>query len=1145
MLKLIEEKRTHLKALEQKKLEMAAQQKKKGTANANAGALIESLQSTQKKALNHRDPRLKKNACIAQPPSESAKAHLLQSVVVVPKVPSDLTSDQIENEGSKFVQKNIKTEPQCGSVPSEILYSSDKTDQSFKNTDKIECTERFPKENNGEKHVSNKNRNIKFQNKKHPLSPEKNSGNPTKMVCRGTKMIKKSPVNAGRLQHLHTENPAVKRRKFVVSKMENEPDKEISAKILPTNQRIKGSFFGNEDKDYRHHPRNANISKTSSWPHQGRRCYPRSSHDRFFRREGKADNTINEQQGFIHDSEKLLQIDNPDKMQSIEPNLVTVKTEIPESGFNSKPVFTGDRLPLQQTKTFMLDGKNRKLYFVNNRCFTIMDNNEPRELTFSGVPRNVYVEGLPKPLVLGFDGRSLEFETEGKRNIIHFGAPSREVYVNNYPYEVLFGGQSFTATLEDKKEHRIRIDGPPPQVVVSEQPAYDLYEVYNQDKRISPILDQKGPDMLQDIDMRLKPSHIMKSSIMSESTKDIDWRQVSLAEGSKIPWNVQNDVPSRSYSSRPGATGASSHWDPIMHSETTVSERNSDGPWPHPNYREVVQGREMPSFDQPLPVNHKTPSSTWELKPPSSLPPPPAIPPSLSLSTLPPRSSLPSLSNLPAPHVPNLHQLPNMNIPPPSWVPLPPPPMFAGSVPDALNPATLPTTISTNVSNIPPEVMREPIAPVPTLPVNVETIYEKLVAAGIITKKVESSDSASESAKISENPPVETKDNASEEKETPEPEILLTPKSLRQYRPNVIIALYKGSQCATCGMRFKEVQSEQYSHHLDWHFRMNRREKDGAKKAYSRRLFYEIKDWIQFKEIEEAEERTPSYFELQADGEMSKNEEKEKVQSVPASECESEKCSVCGEQFQLFWVEEEEEWHLKHAVRHDGEAYHPMCYEDFKKAKEQPEKEAEESSSESAKEEEKPAVEEIEDVKVKEEKLSENEKDPEADKNSTDVKIKQEKLSDDEKELENDKNSVKNETDEKLEDTLKEDKDPEMVSNSESETPMDITESVKEVIGESGVNKLVTTETEVAEEMEVDRAEKEASILSPVIEETAKEESTDKAQLENPSTVPVMSSDAESENLEDEFRPPTPDPRFSVQPPILKGTELSALCTIM
>lgn len=35
------------------------------------------------------------------------------------------------------------------------------------------------------------------------------------------------------------------------------------------------------------------------------------------------------------------------------------------------------------------------------------------------------------------------------------------------------------------------------------------------------------------------------------------------------------------------------------------------------------------------------------------------------------------------------------------------------------------------------------------------------------------------------------------------------------------------------------MQNEQYSRHLDWHFRMNRREKD-TKRAISRTWYYEI-----------------------------------------------------------------------------------------------------------------------------------------------------------------------------------------------------------------------------------------------------------------------------------------------------------------
>ena len=60
-------------------------------------------------------------------------------------------------------------------------------------------------------------------------------------------------------------------------------------------------------------------------------------------------------------------------------------------------------------------------------------------------------------------------------------------------------------------------------------------------------------------------------------------------------------------------------------------------------------------------------------------------------------------------------------------------------------------------------------------------------------------------------------------------------------------------QCKNCGLRFSTSQSdsEAYSKHLDWHFRVKRREKDNAKKAESRRWYFEKVDWIISDEIEE------------------------------------------------------------------------------------------------------------------------------------------------------------------------------------------------------------------------------------------------------------------------------------------------------
>ncbi|GIY19387.1 pre-mRNA cleavage complex 2 protein Pcf11 [Caerostris extrusa] len=679
-------------------------------------------------------------------------------------------------------------------------------------------------------------------------------------------------------------------------------------------------------------------------------------------------------------------------------------------------------------------------------------------------------------------------------------------------------------------------------------------------------------------------------------------------------------------------SGASAQWNnggsKGNHSNDSAIDRNNDMhniPWTQSSYRDV----DGLAPDQHLPISRQTaivPSAaSWDLKPRPSLPPPPAIPPALSNLSLPP--NLPSLSSLSAT---NMNQLSNTNMPPSSWNPLPPPPMFTGTVPDVLKPAPLPSTIISN-TGVPPETMTATSSiTVPTMPLNVATIYEKLLALGMIKPEkktdVPAPEIVPENIENNENNPIEKKDVKSEE---PEPEILLTAKSLRDFRSSIVAALYEGSQCATCGLRFKEMQSEQYSRHLDWHFRMNRREKDGAKKAYSRRWFYEVKDWIQFNEIEEVEE---NYFELQADGNNAKNEEKEEIQSVPSSKCGTEeKCSVCSETFQLFWVEEEEEWHLKHAVRHDGKAYHPMCYEDFEKSNRKSEKEAEESLSDSAKEEEKAqSIEEASAIKIVEEKLSGDEKkslikqsdeevtfesdkdikmeiSPEEDscKMETDkepfvvdkaVAMETESIADEAMEVDpvnietsivtpeesekeesitvskkedskidpekeeckeaSEKTARKNETSEKEKNEISEKEEKEIHEKEEKEVPE---KKEKEVPEKEEKEVSEKEEKEISEKKENEISEKKENEISEKKENEISEKKENEIPEKEENEIPTMednverilpkknistNSDSESENL-DEFRPPTPDPRFQVLPPVSKGTELSALCTIM
>ncbi|MEE6524242.1 hypothetical protein FKM82_023593 [Ascaphus truei] len=96
-----------------------------------------------------------------------------------------------------------------------------------------------------------------------------------------------------------------------------------------------------------------------------------------------------------------------------------------------------------------------------------------------------------------------------------------------------------------------------------------------------------------------------------------------------------------------------------------------------------------------------------------------------------------------------------------------------------------------------------------------------------------------------------------------------------------------------------------------------------------------FQDWIEFEEIADLEERAKSqFFEKVHEEVILKTQEaaKEKeFQSVPAGPAGADEiCDICQEQFEQYWDEEEEEWHLKNAIRVNEKIYHPSCYDDYK-----------------------------------------------------------------------------------------------------------------------------------------------------------------------------------------------------------------------
>ena len=53
---------------------------------------------------------------------------------------------------------------------------------------------------------------------------------------------------------------------------------------------------------------------------------------------------------------------------------------------------------------------------------------------------------------------------------------------------------------------------------------------------------------------------------------------------------------------------------------------------------------------------------------------------------------------------------------------------------------------------------------------------------------------------------------------------------LRHYS-SLLSLLHAGEPCTSCGLRFISRTGEEYRNHLDWHFRMNRKEREGFRKS--------------------------------------------------------------------------------------------------------------------------------------------------------------------------------------------------------------------------------------------------------------------------------------------------------------------------
>lgn len=278
---------------------------------------------------------------------------------------------------------------------------------------------------------------------------------------------------------------------------------------------------------------------------------------------------------------------------------------------------------------------------------------------------------------------------------------------------------------------------------------------------------------------------------------------------------------------------------------------------------------------------------------------------------------------------------------------------------------TQPSSLAPNIiPGIGHEAQGAPALGVSNLDIN--DLLKKLVATGMIgignAEAPSTSKNNGKKEKTPERPEDSRKNRGTEEKKTAIiiPVSLSRPETLKKRQNGIVDTLYLGIQCSSCGLRFPPEQTMKYSQHLDWHFRQNRRERDSKRRAHFRKWYYNQSDWIKYEEIEDLEERgeksfskvincftnafsstDKNFFETQqlesmmGHGDDSNNaggnlENSAEVSCPAGPQNIKHICEVCHDEFEQFFDEETEEWHLRSALKIEDKFFHPICYEDFK-----------------------------------------------------------------------------------------------------------------------------------------------------------------------------------------------------------------------
>ncbi|KAF5390584.1 hypothetical protein D9757_002694 [Collybiopsis confluens] len=164
--------------------------------------------------------------------------------------------------------------------------------------------------------------------------------------------------------------------------------------------------------------------------------------------------------------------------------------------------------------------------------------------------------------------------------------------------------------------------------------------------------------------------------------------------------------------------------------------------------------------------------------------------------------------------------------------------------------------------------------------------------------------------------------------------VQLTTSGITKSQPPIHDMLYEhlGAQCKQCGIRFLNDASgkKALESHLDMHFRQNLRANQNIGRGHSRSWFVGVEDWVHdIKGKGRADGSRVLGAKAAAEADLAERDAKLRSEFVvvpPGDEAKSISCPICKEPLKSEFVEDDEEWVWKNAVKKDDRIFHATCH---------------------------------------------------------------------------------------------------------------------------------------------------------------------------------------------------------------------------